>query len=173
MGVNDLDIRTQRLQVRDYWSCDEGAIKGMLHTSLVNNYTVWSGEDISNVQRFMYKYEYFVIATISSDYNVLGFCRLNPVKPGVYNVGYYLCPGEWGKGYATEIALGLMKFAFEVLDARKVIATCDPRNVHSERVMKRCGMVYEGHVREDVLLPNGKYRDSLYYSMLRHEFENL
>lgn len=45
-----------------------------------------------------------------------------------------------GKGYATEAAGGLMKFAVEELGIKRFIATCDTENEPSRRVMERLGM---------------------------------
>jgi RimJ/RimL family protein N-acetyltransferase len=57
----------------------------------------------------------------------------------VAEIGYFLEPAYWRKGYATEAAHIIIDLAFE-LGANLVIATCDGRNAASEDVMKRCGM---------------------------------
>ena len=58
-------------------------------------------------------------------------------------LGYFLEPEHWGRGYATEAALRLLDFAFGDLGATGMRASCDERNLASERVMKRCGMQRE------------------------------
>ena len=45
-----------------------------------------------------------------------------------------------GKGYATEAALRVKKFAFEILKVKRLIARCDERNIPSERVMQKIGL---------------------------------
>jgi RimJ/RimL family protein N-acetyltransferase len=45
------------------------------------------------------------------------------------------------------------------------MATCDPRNVASARVLEKVGMTYEGRMRHTLLLRDG-WRDSDVYSIL-------
>ena len=49
-------------------------------------------------------------------------------------------PEEWGKGYATEAAAGMLEFAFEELELPLVYAGCAPDNHASRRVMEKLGM---------------------------------
>lgn len=59
-------------------------------------------------------------------------------------VGYLLKKSAWGKGYATEIAGRLLRFAFEETPLEEVVAVIDDRNEASRRVLKKCGMIEEG-----------------------------
>lgn len=70
----------------------------------------------------------------------VGFCGLvhpsNQVHP---EIKYALYPNQWGKGLATEAAMGLLSFA-ESICIRKVIATVHPKNDSSKRVLIKAGM---------------------------------
>ena len=59
-------------------------------------------------------------------------------------VGYLLKPAAWGRGYATEICRRLLRFAFEETDLGEVVATFDPENIASRRVLLKCGMIDHG-----------------------------
>ena len=59
-------------------------------------------------------------------------------------VGYMLKRSAWGKGYATEATKRLLKFAFEETPLEEVVATTDPENTASKRVLEKCGLSYEG-----------------------------
>ncbi len=83
-------------------------------------------------------------------------------------IGYFLHPGYWGQGYATEVARILLHFGYTTLSLHRIIATCDPRNTASARVLEKVGMRFEGRLRETMLLRDG-WRDSLIYSMLEYE----
>ncbi len=50
----------------------------------------------------------------------------------------------WGKGYATEATKRLLKFAFEETPLEELVATIDPQNTASRRVLEKCGLVHEG-----------------------------
>ena len=52
-------------------------------------------------------------------------------------MNYIISKKEWGKGYATEIALALKHFAFEIMKLVKVIAFIDPKNFQSIKLQKR------------------------------------
>ena len=49
-----------------------------------------------------------------------------------------------GKGYATEATNRLLKFAFEETPLEEPVATIDPENIASQRVLEKYGLVYEG-----------------------------
>ncbi len=55
-------------------------------------------------------------------------------------LGYRLRQAEWGKGYATEGARGLVDKCFAELDVRRVWAATMTVNVASQRVMEKIGM---------------------------------
>ena len=61
-------------------------------------------------------------------------------EPGTAELGWILLPEYRGKGYATEMGRELMRAAFEVWGAARVIAHCDARNAPSYHVMERLGM---------------------------------
>jgi RimJ/RimL family protein N-acetyltransferase len=55
-------------------------------------------------------------------------------------VGYWIAPAFWGKGYATEAALALKDFAFNQLNMARIIALIYPDNLASCRVADKLGM---------------------------------
>lgn len=66
--------------------------------------------------------------------------RPRPERQQDWEIGYYLKPAEWGKGYATEIASRLVRFAFEVAGLDEVYATVDKDNDASIHVLEKCGL---------------------------------
>lgn len=64
----------------------------------------------------------------------------------------------------------LTRWVFEELSqVERVEATCDPRNVGSETVLRRIGMTYEGTLRHTWYIRDG-WRDSEVFSILRDEW---
>jgi len=59
-------------------------------------------------------------------------------------IGYILKKSAWGKGYATEATKRLLKFAFEETPLEELVATTNSENTASQRVLEKCGLVYEG-----------------------------
>ncbi len=62
---------------------------------------------------------------------------------------------------------------FNDLKANKAVITCDENNVRSYRVAERCGFIREGCLRGEVKRKDGTLGGTLYYGMLREEFERL
>ncbi|MBN9376792.1 MAG: GNAT family N-acetyltransferase [Chlamydiales bacterium] len=62
-----------------------------------------------------------------------------PFRPAV-EVGWRLAPSFWGKGYATEGALACLKFGFEILNLKEIVAYTALKNRRSRAVMERIGM---------------------------------
>jgi 3-dehydroquinate dehydratase / shikimate dehydrogenase len=58
-------------------------------------------------------------------------------------VGWRLAPEFWGCGYATEGALAVLRFGFDVLRLDEIVSFTTERNLRSRRVMERLGMTHD------------------------------
>ena len=88
-------------------------------------------------------------------------------------IAYSVHVDYWGQGVGTAIARLLIDWAFESWpEIERVEATCDPRNIGSERILRRTGMTYEGTLRHTMLIRDG-WRDSKLFSILRDEWASL
>lgn len=76
-------------------------------------------------------------------------------------IAYILKREEWKKGYAIEGASACVKYAFDILGAKKVIAEIRPENISSQSVAKKLGMSIEGQFTKHY---NGKDMVHLIYS---------
>lgn len=103
-------------------------------------------------------YTYFAAEERSSGL-VIGFIGLffqeyeAPFTPAV-DIGWRLRVNAWGKGYATEGAKRCLRFAFEELDIRRVVACCTLANTRSEKVMQKIGMCEKGEFNHPSLKEN-------------------
>ncbi len=70
----------------------------------------------------------------------------------------------------TECKYLLLKHAFEKLDCIRVQLKTDERNLRSQRAIERIGAKKEGILRNHMILPNGLYRNSVYYSIIDQEW---
>jgi RimJ/RimL family protein N-acetyltransferase len=88
-----------------------------------------------------------------------------------FQIGYFVDQDHEGQGYVTEAVTATLRFIFEHLKAHRVRLACDDTNVRSYRVAERCGMVREGHIRENKRSPDGTFSGTLYFGLLKSEFE--
>jgi len=70
----------------------------------------------------------------------------------------------------TECKYLLLRHAFETLGCIRVQLKTDLRNERSQKAIERIGAVKEGVLRNHMILPNGYYRHSVFYSILDTEW---
>jgi RimJ/RimL family protein N-acetyltransferase len=58
-------------------------------------------------------------------------------------LAYSLCPEQWGRGFATELARASAEAAFAALGLAELVAFTYPRNTPSQRVLAKAGFVRE------------------------------
>lgn len=98
---------------------------------------------------------------------------LGPTNWGLpgFAIGYFVDQEREGRGFITEAVRAVIRFTFEHLEAHRVQIECDDTNLRSRRVAERCGLVLEGHLRENKRNPDGTTSGTLYLGLLRSEFE--
>lgn len=70
----------------------------------------------------------------------------------------------------TECKLLLLTHAFEVLDCNAVEFRTDWFNQRSQKAIERLGAKRDGVLRSHMILPDGRVRDTVVYSILKHEW---
>jgi RimJ/RimL family protein N-acetyltransferase len=75
----------------------------------------------------------------------VGSGGLLPVEnTGDVELAYHLLPSAWGRGYATEAAIAILRFGFETAKLDTIVGVAFPENVASWKVMEKVGMEYRG-----------------------------
>jgi RimJ/RimL family protein N-acetyltransferase len=92
-----------------------------------------------------------------------------------WEIGYVFNDKYWGNGYATESLIAIMKYAFDNLGTRRIMARCDPKNPNSWKLLERVGMRREGTFLQNVYFfkdeeGNPIWKDTYQYAILRSEF---
>ena len=64
------------------------------------------------------------------------------------HIGYCLGKAWWHQGIMSEALAGVMAFLFNEVGVNRIESRHDPRNANSGRVMQKCGMRYEGTLRQ-------------------------
>ncbi|EHR59834.1 GNAT family N-acetyltransferase [Saccharomonospora cyanea] len=94
---------------------------------------------------------------------------ITSVEAATVEIGWVFSPDVAGRGYATEAARALRDYAFETLNAHRVVAHLHPDNTASSRLCERLGMRHEALHRADLWI-KGHWEDTSIYALLRHEW---
>ena len=87
-----------------------------------------------------------------------------------HEIGWAIAASRQGQGYATEAAQALLAYAFGPLACHRMVATCQPENTASWRVMEKLGMRREAHFRQGLYRDTGEWWDEYFYALLADEY---
>lgn len=87
-------------------------------------------------------------------------------------LGYFLVKASTGKGFATEAARALLRYAFEYMQVTRVDLQCRVDNEASQHVAERSGFRLEGRQRLRHHKKDGTLVDRLWYGLLRSEWQD-
>lgn len=118
---------------------------------------------------------YFGIVLVTDPQKLIGSIHIYDVNEmhRRCEISYILNPDYSGKGYATEAVKEVIKWIFTTLGLRRIQALCIEGNEKSECLMKRCGMQYEGLLKNYAVLKDGKSYPMKIYSICCGDVEQL
>lgn len=108
--------------------------------------------------------------------SVVGSTRLHTISVENRSVEIgttWLNPEVWNTRINSECKYLLLCHCFDVWHTVRVQFKTDVRNERSQRAIERLGAVKEGILRHHWLLPNGRLRDSVLYSILCDEWPDV
>ncbi len=76
----------------------------------------------------------------------------------------------WGKGFGTEAATLIVKHGFEELNLHRIYLGTQDDNAGMQKLAATLGFKEEGRTRESIF-KGGKFKDLIYYGLLRHEWK--
>lgn len=109
-----------------------------------------------------------VLKALNEPIGSIGCVRLRE-EIAAMELGYCLGRQWWRHGLAPEALQAVIHFLFTNTDVNRIEAKHDVRNPASGAVMKKCGMQYEGTLRQAARYNQGLC-DAALYSILREEF---
>lgn len=145
-------IHTDRLLLRTFTMGDAELIYELNSDPEVIQYT---GDRVANIgeasavlrDRILPQYQLYdhgrwaVLSKYGHEF--IGWCGLKtrPERNEI-DLGYRFMKKAWGNGYATEAALGCIKYGFETLQIKRIVGRAMPENLASIRVLEKCRMTY-------------------------------
>ncbi|EJF31477.1 MULTISPECIES: GNAT family N-acetyltransferase [Enterobacteriaceae] len=117
----------------------------------------------------------FVTTDIESGH-VIGCTRFWKIdmKNRKLEIGSTWLAARWQRTWAnTEAKFLMLQYAFETLDCVRVQFTTDVINEKSRRAILRLGAKQEGIVRHERIMPDGRKRDSVRFSIIDDEWPEI
>jgi ribosomal-protein-alanine N-acetyltransferase len=92
----------------------------------------------------------------ASDMCYLGWCAISHSRfLDDIELGYRLCRGAWGCGYATEAASAMLSATYQDTEVNRILACAHPENIASIRVLEKLGFwfaytVYSKSIQREI-----------------------
>ena len=167
-------LQTARLVLRPLAADDWLAVHAYASDAAVMRYIPGGAMSEEQVQAFAAENERdaaTVAAVLRLEECLIGHMPFHAwYAPRIYEIGWVLHPRYQGQGYATEAATALLRYGFETLGLHRIIATCQPENVASWRVMEKLGMVREAHFRKVFPVDESTWLDEYLYALLEEDW---
>ncbi len=178
-----MKLETKRLILRPINLDDKSEIFKYRSDAETNKYQGWIPKSMDDVETFIGKiskninepetwFQFVIIENktqkIIGDLGVHFFDSENKQVA----IGYTLNKDFQKKGYAIESVKRVIDYLFNELDKHRVIASIDPDNENSIRLVERIGFRKEAHFVESLFI-NGKWVDDLIYALIEKDWEKL
>ena len=176
------NITTDRLIIRLAKPDDAEEIYSYRSDTIENRYQGWFPESAEEVHNYITNMPVnidvadicFQFAIINKNENRLigdmGIIFTGHEKMQA-EIGCTLNTDFQGKGYATEALTAMVNYLFVALKKHRVVASIDPRNTASIRLIERLGFRKEAHFKESYYL-RGNWVDDIIYAKLKTEWVN-
>jgi ribosomal-protein-alanine N-acetyltransferase len=158
LGTKELE--TERLVLRRFVIGDaECMFKNWANDDEVTKYLTWESHKNINSSRkvleewiegYSQKTCYQWAIVLKEINEPIGRINVDKYSDGIKTIHFGYCIGKrwWNMGITSEAVNAIMKFFFEEVGANRMESHYDPNNENSGKVMKKCGMKYEGHIRQ-------------------------
>lgn len=87
----------------------------------------------------------------------------------IVHIGYCIGSKWWNQGITSEAFSGIIPFLFDEVKVNRIESQHDPNNPNSGKVMTKCGLKYEGTLRQADFSNRGIV-DASMYSLLASEY---
>ena len=170
---------TNRLYTRDFKLDDFSKVHELIQSPDIYKYQSWGPNSEEDTKNFIKRSieqghkvprkSFEMPIVLKETQSIIGCMRISNLAFKKADIGYWIRRDLWGKGFATEAVIEVIKFGFQELGMNKICATTAPENLASIRVLEKIGMVKKGYLKEDVYVRE-QYRDSVLMAILKKEF---
>lgn len=167
-------LETKRLKLRPLTSEDFIAVHSWASNPKNTRYMAWGPNTEELTTNFLDSATAGKdFAVVLKDSNVvIGSCGIYPNDTqDTAELGWILHMNYWKNGYGTEMAGELLRYGFENLNLRRIVAPCAAINYGSYRIMERNGMRREAlHKNAFWARIDKEWIDEAIYAILHEEW---
>lgn len=152
------------------WTSDKAVTKFLrwpIHKDLSTTEKVIN-EWIANYKNPDYYHWTIELKSIGEPIGTIAVVGMNE-KLYMLHIGHCIGSKWWHQGITSEAFSAIIPFLFEEVGVNRIEAQHDPNNPHSGDVMKKCGLKYDGTLRQADYSNQGIV-DACMYSLLRDEY---
>lgn len=174
-------LETERLILRKFTFSDiEASFDNWTNDKLTTKYLTWQPHETIGVtediiQQWINKYDdlsfYQWAVEWKKEKEVIGTISVVGLNETVNSVEIGYCIGSqwWNQGIMSEAFDIVISFLFEHVNVKRIEACHDINNPASGKVMEKCGLIYEGTLRQ-ALRNNRGVVDIAIYSILSSDY---
>lgn len=176
-------IETIRLLLRKFTEKDaEAAFRNWTSDEKVTEFLRWpthrSVEDTKDILKDWVKsyrnkdfYQWAIVLKENNDEPIGSISVVDQNdRLDIVHIGYCIGSKWWNRGITSEAFSGIIPFFFDVVKVNRIESQHDPNNPSSGKVMRKCGLKYEGTLRQ-VDFNNKGIVDASMYSLLASEYK--
>jgi RimJ/RimL family protein N-acetyltransferase len=175
-------LKSERIILRPMHIKDARDIFSYRSDPEIYQFQTWQPKTIADIEEFIktrivgepnLSDTWFQLVICKNDsYELIGDCGLHFLKnePSQVEIGITLKREHQGLGYATEALELVFKYVFGDLNKHRIVASVDPNNQASIRLLERMKMRKEAHFVENIWI-NDRWMDDIVYAILAREWK--
>lgn len=177
--LGTVELKTDRLILRRFTMDDaEAMYRNWASDPEVTKYLTWPAHANPEISRMVleswikeYEKDDYYQWAIEFENQVIGSISVVNANDLARKVetGYCIGRNWWHRGIVSEVLAELIRFFFEEMGVNRIEARHDVNNPNSGAVMRKCGMKYEGTMRQSDWNNQG-ICDTCWYSILRSDY---
>ena len=178
-----MDLETKRLLLRPVKPEDKSDVFEYRSDAEANKYQGWIPKTIEDVEIFISKIakkfnepkSWFQFVIIEKDsQRILGDIGVHffDNENKQVEIGCTLNKIFQNKGFATEAVKEVIDYLFKELNKHRIIASIDPNNKSSIRLVERIGFRKEAHFIESLFI-NGEWCDDLIFALIEKDWPGI
>jgi ribosomal-protein-alanine N-acetyltransferase len=182
--LGTVQIETDRLILRKFYESDLQALyNNWANDSEVTKFLTWTPhttlEDTESILLDWIhnysddKFYQWAIVLKENGNEPIGTISVVHLNEEIHMVHIGYCIGKiwWHKGITSEAFKGIIPFFIEKVGVKRIESRHDPRNPNSGKVMLKCGLQYEGTLR-NADINNQGICDAAMYALLAEDYYN-